>query len=62
MCFVPTGDEVWVYKADALEKGYPKTLASLGLPSDLQHIDAAFNFRKNKKTYLFAGDKFWRWG
>lgn len=60
MCFLPTGDEVWVYKADGLEKGYPKKLSSLGLPSDLQHIDAAFNFRKNKKTYLFAGDKFWR--
>lgn len=51
---------MWVYKADALERGYPKRLSSLGLPSDLQHIDAAFNFRKNKKTYLFAGDKFWR--
>uniref|UniRef100_A0A674NB86 72 kDa type IV collagenase n=1 Tax=Takifugu rubripes TaxID=31033 RepID=A0A674NB86_TAKRU len=47
------GNEMWVYKADALERGYPKKLSSLGLPSDLQHIDAAFNFRKNKKTYLF---------
>lgn len=51
---------MWVYKADELEKGYPKRLSSLDLPTDLQQIDAAFNFRKNRKTYLFAGDKFWR--
>ncbi len=57
--FLP-GNEMWVYKADALEKGYPKRLSSLELPTDLQQIDAAFSFRKNRKTYLFAGDKFWR--
>lgn len=54
------GNEMWVYKADELERGYPKRLSSLDLPTDLQQIDAAFNFRKNRKTYLFAGDKFWR--
>uniref|UniRef100_A0A8C2XGG1 72 kDa type IV collagenase n=1 Tax=Cyclopterus lumpus TaxID=8103 RepID=A0A8C2XGG1_CYCLU len=56
-----SGNEMWVYKADELEKGYPKRLSSLELPTDLQQIDAAFNFRKNKKTYFFAGDKFWRY-
>uniref|UniRef100_A0A8D3DD76 72 kDa type IV collagenase n=1 Tax=Scophthalmus maximus TaxID=52904 RepID=A0A8D3DD76_SCOMX len=56
-----SGDEMWVYKADALERGYPKKLSSLDLPTDLAQIDAAFNFRKNSKTYLFAGDKFWRY-
>lgn len=54
------GNEMWVYKADELEKGYPKRISSLELPTDLQRIDAAFNFRKNRKTYFFAGDKFWR--
>lgn len=54
------GNEVWVYKADELEKGYPKRLSSLELPTDLQKIDAVFNFRKNRKTYLFSDDKFWR--
>ncbi|KAL3992722.1 intraflagellar transport protein [Sarotherodon galilaeus] len=55
------GNEIWIYRADQLETGYPKRLSSLGLPTDLQQIDAAFNFRKNRKTYLFAGDKFWRY-
>lgn len=56
----PTGDEYWVYTSSALERGYPKKLTSLGLPSDLKRVDAAFNWSKNKKTYIFAGDKFWR--
>nr|XP_057945444.1 72 kDa type IV collagenase [Doryrhamphus excisus] len=56
-----SGNEMWVYKADELQKGYPKRLSSLGLPSDVEHIDAAFSFRKNRKTYLFAGENFWRY-
>lgn len=54
------GNEYWVYSASTLERGYPKPLTSLGLPPDVQHVDAAFNWSKNKKTYIFAGDKFWR--
>ncbi|KAK1890694.1 72 kDa type IV collagenase [Dissostichus eleginoides] len=55
------GNEVWVYKADALQSGYPKRLSSFGLPTDLAKIDSVFNFRKNRKTYMFAGDQFWRY-
>lgn len=51
---------MWVYRADELEPGYPRRLDTLGLPSDLQQINAAFTFRKNRKTYLFSGDQFWR--
>lgn len=54
------GNEYWVYSASTLERGYPKPLTSLGLPPDVQRVDAAFNWSKNKKTYIFAGDKFWR--
>ncbi|CAL8349833.1 unnamed protein product [Merluccius merluccius] len=55
------GNQMWVYRADQLEKGYPKRISNLDLPADLEQIDAAFNFRKNQKTYLFSGDKFWRY-
>lgn len=51
---------MWIFKADQVEKGYPQRISHLGLPSDLERIDAALSFRKNKKTYLFSGDKFWR--
>lgn len=54
------GNQMWVYRADELETGYPRRLDTLGLPSDVQQINAAFNFRKNRKTYLFSADKFWR--
>ncbi|XP_056382277.1 72 kDa type IV collagenase [Hyla sarda] len=55
------GDEYWVYTSSQLERGYPKKITNLGLPSDLKRVDAAFNWSKNKKTYIFAGDKFWRY-
>ncbi|KAM4017895.1 72 kDa type IV collagenase [Anomaloglossus baeobatrachus] len=55
------GDEYWVYTSSALERGYPKKISSLGLPSDVKRVDAAFNWSKNKKTYIFAEDKFWRY-
>ncbi|KAH0619645.1 hypothetical protein JD844_000478 [Phrynosoma platyrhinos] len=55
-----SGNEYWVYSASTLERGYPKRLTSLGLPPDVQRVNAAFNWSKNKKTYIFAGDKFWR--
>lgn len=54
------GDEYWVYSASTLEPGYPKPLTSLGLPPSVKRVDAAFNWSKNKKTYIFAGKKFWR--
>uniref|UniRef100_A0A8C9TS52 72 kDa type IV collagenase n=1 Tax=Scleropages formosus TaxID=113540 RepID=A0A8C9TS52_SCLFO len=56
-----SGNEVWIYKASTLERGYPKRISSMGLPADLQRLDAAFSFSKSKKTYLFAGDNFWRY-
>ncbi|XP_069594698.1 72 kDa type IV collagenase [Ranitomeya imitator] len=55
------GDEYWVYTSSALERGYPKKISNLGLPSDVKRVDAAFNWSKNKKTYIFAEDKFWRY-
>ncbi|XP_024001431.2 72 kDa type IV collagenase [Salvelinus sp. IW2-2015] len=52
---------MWIFNADQIEKGYPKRISSIGLPTDLKGIDAAFSFGKSQKTYLFAGDKFWRY-
>uniref|UniRef100_A0AAY4F096 72 kDa type IV collagenase n=1 Tax=Denticeps clupeoides TaxID=299321 RepID=A0AAY4F096_9TELE len=55
------GDEMYIYSASTLERGYPKKISSIGLPSDLHRVDAAFSFGKSKKTYIFAGNKFWRY-
>ena len=40
------------------ERGRP--LSSLGLPKVLPKLDAAFVWGKNKHTYLFAGDQYWK--
>ncbi|XP_053347984.1 72 kDa type IV collagenase [Clarias gariepinus] len=56
-----SGDEIWVYSASTLERGYPKKISSMGFPPDIDRIDAAYAFHKSKKTYLFSGDKFWRY-
>lgn len=61
ICWLP-GNEIYIYSASTLERGYPKTLSSIGLPSDVHKIDAAFSFSKSKKTYLFSGNRFWRYG
>ena len=41
------------------ERGRP--LSSLGLPKHLAKVDAAFVWGKNKHTYLFAGDQYWKY-
>ena len=33
----------------------------MGLPSSVRKVDAAFMWGKNKKTYFFAGDLYWRY-
>ncbi|XP_040579940.1 matrix metalloproteinase-25 [Lepeophtheirus salmonis] len=35
-------------------------LASIGLPKDTPNIDSIFIWSKNKETYVFKGDHFWR--
>ncbi|XP_071945158.1 stromelysin-1-like [Antedon mediterranea] len=52
------GPEYWEYNGVVPKPGFPKTLASIGLPQD---IDAAFVFPSNGKTYVFRGSRYWRY-
>ncbi|OXU31482.1 hypothetical protein TSAR_017006 [Trichomalopsis sarcophagae] len=54
------GRYFYVFKAFYLEPGYPKPLTALGLPPDLEKIDAAMVWGYNKKTYFFSGSMYWR--
>uniref|UniRef100_A0A671W4F0 72 kDa type IV collagenase n=1 Tax=Sparus aurata TaxID=8175 RepID=A0A671W4F0_SPAAU len=69
------GNEMWVYKADELEKGYPKRLSSEankrmdpGFPKLIADswngipdgIDAAFSLNNIDYSYFFKGDHYFK--
>ncbi|XP_044317797.1 matrix metalloproteinase-2 isoform X2 [Drosophila rhopaloa] len=54
------GREYYVFNSVTLAPGYPKPLASLGLPPILTHIDASFVWGHNNRTYLTSGTLYWR--
>ncbi|XP_041450194.1 LOW QUALITY PROTEIN: matrix metalloproteinase-2 [Drosophila obscura] len=54
------GRQYYVFNSVNLANGYPKPLASLGLPPTLSHIDATFVWGHNNRTYLTSGTLYWR--
>ena len=47
-----------------MSSGFPyegKPLTDLGLPKDIDHIDAAFVWGYNYKTYFITGNMYWRY-
>lgn len=38
-----------------------RTIWDLGLPENVTRIDAVFVWPKNQRTYIFAGDSFWKY-
>ncbi|RZF47626.1 hypothetical protein LSTR_LSTR014972 [Laodelphax striatellus] len=54
------GRHYYVFRGNTLERGYPQPLTSLGLPHSLDKVDSAFVWGHNSKTYIFAGDKYWK--
>uniref|UniRef100_A0A1B6DEQ4 Peptidase M10 metallopeptidase domain-containing protein n=2 Tax=Clastoptera arizonana TaxID=38151 RepID=A0A1B6DEQ4_9HEMI len=56
-----TGKRYWVFDGNDFIENSPKLITELGLPEYLTHIDAAMVWSKNKKTYFFSGDQYWRY-
>uniref|UniRef100_W8AD11 Matrix metalloproteinase-16 n=1 Tax=Ceratitis capitata TaxID=7213 RepID=W8AD11_CERCA len=54
------GRYYYVFDSVMLVRGYPQPLTSLGLPASLTHIDAAFVWGHNNRTYLTSGTLYWR--
>ncbi|XP_071657511.1 matrix metalloproteinase-14 isoform X1 [Patagioenas fasciata] len=54
------GDRHWVFAEAALEPGYPRSLGSMGRGVPHDHLDAAMLWVPSGKTYLFRGDKYYR--
>ena len=38
----------------------PRDISDFGIGSNVTQLDAVFVWGKNKKTYFFAGDEYWR--
>ncbi|XP_050436523.1 matrix metalloproteinase-2-like [Adelges cooleyi] len=55
------GRQYYVYHGNVPVPGYPKPLTSLGLPDQLDRVDAATVWGHNSKTYIFSGTMYWRY-
>ena len=60
--FLFSGKEVWA-TLDGVSKDLsgPQNLTDFGLPNDILKLDAAFVWGKNKKTYFFLNNVYWRY-
>ncbi|XP_032596894.1 matrix metalloproteinase-2 isoform X2 [Drosophila grimshawi] len=53
------GRRYYIFDTSTLAAGYPQPLTSLGLPPTLTHVDAAFVWGHNNRTYLTSGTLYW---
>ncbi|XP_039534118.1 collagenase 3-like [Pimephales promelas] len=51
--FLFKGKQVWAFKSNIVEPGYPKPLSSFGLPPSVTKISAAVHDKNSGKTLLF---------
>nr|XP_023028791.1 matrix metalloproteinase-2-like [Leptinotarsa decemlineata] len=61
MIVIFTGNVFWVYDGSNFLESSPQSLTYYGLPDYLTSIDAVQNWKKNKKTYFFKNERFWRY-
>lgn len=54
------GRHYYVFNGNNPLPGYPKPLTALGLPEELDRVDAAIVWGHNSKTYIFSGTMYWR--
>ena len=60
--FLPSGSLYWELDDNRSGK-FPKSgrpLKDLGLPEEVDHVDAAFVWPRDNRIYLVVGDQLWR--
>ncbi|XP_004709063.1 stromelysin-2 [Echinops telfairi] len=58
--FIFKGNKFWATRGNEIQVGYPRSIHTLGFPPTVKKIDAAMSDQKEKKTYFFVEDKYWR--
>lgn len=62
MCI--SGNKYWEFNGNYLVGGLSaesgKPISDFGLPADVDHIDAAFVWGHNRRTYVINGDMYWK--
>ena len=58
---VNAGRKVWSLYGYTVERGYPKSLKSLGLSKSVRKVNAAFHDQESGKTIFFVGDYYYRY-
>uniref|UniRef100_A0A6P7F8V5 Matrix metalloproteinase-25-like n=1 Tax=Diabrotica virgifera virgifera TaxID=50390 RepID=A0A6P7F8V5_DIAVI len=61
MILIFTGDKFWIHTGNNFLSRSPEPLTHLGLPEYVTKIDAVQNWKRNKKTYFYGMDRFWRY-
>ncbi|XP_041979195.1 matrix metalloproteinase-2-like [Aricia agestis] len=54
------GKELYLFDSQYLMPGYPIRLSRLGLPDNLEKLDAAMVWGYNGKTYFYSGTMYWK--
>ncbi|XP_044753989.1 matrix metalloproteinase-25-like isoform X2 [Coccinella septempunctata] len=54
------GDLYWVYDGTNFVENSPRNIQDYGVPSGISGVDAVQTWGRNGKTYLYKGDRFWR--
>ncbi|XP_031428251.1 collagenase 3a [Clupea harengus] len=57
--FLIKGRKVWSLYGYTVERGYPKSLKSLGLSKSVRKVNAAFHDQESGKTIFFVGDYYY---
>ncbi|KAM7381732.1 hypothetical protein PAMA_012528 [Pampus argenteus] len=58
------GRQYWVFNETKVMRDYPRPVSDWGMRASsgslVEHVDAAFIWAHNGKTYVFSGGEFWR--
>ncbi len=58
------GRQYWIFDDNRISiegdgTSYPRNISSLGLPTHIDHIDAAFLWSFNRQAYLVSSNLYW---